>query len=117
MTPTPAQALDLVVAHTGHARYRDLLDPAHPSYDPSFWPVVLGMAAGFSGLPAPPPPGPPPGPRRTRRTVAVERVNTVGVLCRSCASGCGKAVCHAGRGDEAGNVSMADCFRCLGVGA
>lgn len=41
---TLAEALDLVVARTGHARYRDLCDPTHPDYDPGYEGLVMQLA-------------------------------------------------------------------------
>src|SRR5262245_4476328 len=39
-----AEALDIVVARTGHARYRDLCNPEHPAYNAAYIPIVLAMA-------------------------------------------------------------------------
>ena len=41
---TLAEALDIVVARTGHRRYRELCDPAHPDYNPDYIPVVIRLA-------------------------------------------------------------------------
>jgi hypothetical protein len=43
---TLAEALDLAVARTGHARYRELVDPAHRDFNPDYIPVVMRMASG-----------------------------------------------------------------------
>lgn len=43
---TPADALDIVVSRTGHARFRELCDPGHPDHQPGMAAVVLAMAAG-----------------------------------------------------------------------
>lgn len=51
---TDAEALDLAVARTGHARFRELLDPAHPAFDPRYWEVVRGLAEGAPPVPEPP---------------------------------------------------------------
>jgi hypothetical protein len=51
---TDPEALDIAVARTGHARFRELLDPAHPDHDPRYWEVVRGLAGG---TPVPEPPG------------------------------------------------------------
>jgi hypothetical protein len=52
---TDAFALDLVVSRTGHRRYRDLCDPAHPAYDPGYPAAVRAMAEALAGEPAPAP--------------------------------------------------------------
>lgn len=44
-----AADLDLVLSRTGHLRYRDLTDPAHPDHDPHYIPVVRAMAARLRG--------------------------------------------------------------------
>jgi hypothetical protein len=41
---TLEEALDIVVSRTKHGRYRELCDPAHPDYDPSYIATVLHMA-------------------------------------------------------------------------
>jgi hypothetical protein len=52
-------ALDLVVARTGHARYRTLCDDAHP--DRGAWRArMVAKAAGMADAPAPAPPSYPP---------------------------------------------------------
>jgi hypothetical protein len=38
------QALDIVVARTGHERFRSLCDPAHESYDPAYPPYIVARA-------------------------------------------------------------------------
>lgn len=58
------------------------------------------------------PPPKPPRPRTTG-TLWMERVSTAGLLCRSCTAGCGVAVCHAGKGDAQGRVTMSRCIQCL----
>jgi hypothetical protein len=49
--------LELVVAATGHARYREVTDPAHPDYRPAYREVVAREAARLRGeaTPAEPP--------------------------------------------------------------
>lgn len=51
---TDPEALEITVARTRHARFRALLDPAHPDFDPGYWPAVRALAAG----PWPPAPAP-----------------------------------------------------------
>lgn len=41
---TDAESLEIAVARTGHARFRELLDPAHADYDPRYWDVVREVA-------------------------------------------------------------------------
>lgn len=48
--------LALVVVRTGHARYRELTDPAHPDYRAGYVGVVRREAARLRGEPAPPVP-------------------------------------------------------------
>lgn len=38
------EALNIMVARTGHARYRELCDPTHPAYDPAFPPWIIAQA-------------------------------------------------------------------------
>lgn len=56
------EALEIVIQRTGHVRYRELCDPAHPAYNPAYIPIVLAMAADLTGaapapIPIPPAPG------------------------------------------------------------
>lgn len=53
-----SEALDIVVARTGHVRYRDLCDPSHPDYHPGYPALVIAMAEDRPP-PAPPPEAPP----------------------------------------------------------
>jgi hypothetical protein len=39
-----SQAIDIVVARTGHERFRELTDPAHPAYDPAYAPWIMAQA-------------------------------------------------------------------------
>lgn len=90
---TIEEALDIVVARTGHHRYRELVDPAHPDYDPRFIPIVIDAAK-----------------RAPARTVELARLMTACPF-RSVPPGC----CAGGRcalrgGAEASHI---DCFDCL----
>ena len=60
---TLAEALELAVTRTGHARFRDLLDPKHPDYNPAYEAVVRQIATGE----------PPAQPRPTVRQVVASR--------------------------------------------
>ena len=130
-----AEALDLVVAQTGHHRFRELLDPAHPDYNPGYGPVVLRMAAGLSPHPpyvSPPPrlesprPTPPPTPApplspegQQARVLLVDyaRLDVLVNACphRGCKTGCGQAKCEAGKGDMDGGsiASIVHCRACV----
>ncbi len=63
MTHDP-ESLERVVARTGHRRFRDLLDPAHPDFNPAYWATVRQL----DGQPAPAP--------ETRRGKPVLRLGT-----------------------------------------
>lgn len=39
-----SEALEIVIARTGHERYRELCDPASPAHDPRYEAIVLSMA-------------------------------------------------------------------------
>lgn len=41
---TDADALDIVVARTGHMRLREYLDPSHPDHDHRYWRHVRRLA-------------------------------------------------------------------------
>lgn len=74
-----AEDLDLVVAATGHARYRDLCDPAHPDHDPRYLAAVARRAAELRGE-APPPERPrEPAPRSAKPRVPLGEPH-----CREC---------------------------------
>lgn len=61
MTLDLEQALDIIIARTGHHRYRELCDPDHPAYDPAYVRYVLDRAAGPEPT-RPRPVAPPPTP-------------------------------------------------------
>lgn len=48
---TDDQAIDRAVKKTGHARFRDLLDPTHADYNPSYWPLVRLLAGDVASFP------------------------------------------------------------------
>lgn len=52
MTPEQRAALDAVVARTGHRRYLDLCDEAHPDYHPGC-PGLMVELAGAAPAPGP----------------------------------------------------------------
>jgi len=41
---TDAEALAEAIRRTGHARYRDLVDPTHPDYQPAYWQHIYRAA-------------------------------------------------------------------------
>jgi hypothetical protein len=50
---TPAEAVEILVARTGHARYRQLSDPASPEYRPEYAALALRLVAGEGEVPDP----------------------------------------------------------------
>lgn len=115
-----AQALDLVVARTKHERYRHLVDPTHPDFNPAYRATILVMAGALE----PPPtadaaPGTTPN-RHAARDLLVRscdhRVDAVG-LERGDVCGCLPATrCLLRRGkwpDDPCAVDYGDCLSCL----
>lgn len=96
---TEAEALDKAVRLTGYARYRELLDPAHPDHDRRFWPIVWAIAAGYE------PPRPP-----VKLVMSVQRRSKLCPHYRPCETGCGGPSCM-----EPGNHvdPWRDCGNCL----
>lgn len=47
---TLEEALTIVIARTGHARYRDLCDPSHPSFE-AYRALVMELAEDRPGRP------------------------------------------------------------------
>lgn len=94
---------------TGHVKFLEQMDPASPLYDPRYGPIIRAVLARLTKRSRRPQTIRP----RTRGTLAMELVNTVGVICRSCTSSCGVAYCFAGRGDANGQVRMSDCIACV----
>lgn len=45
------EALDIAVQKTGVARFRELLDPSHPDYNPSYERVVMHYAGATQRVP------------------------------------------------------------------
>ena len=112
---TDAEALDIVVLRTGHTRFRELLDPGHPDYDPRFWEHVRNLAAlppWMADKPpeyAPPPPVlPEPAAAWRARIATCPYREPPGKGC-----GCQAARCWARRAGLNGLVGDADCYGCL----
>lgn len=101
------QALELIVARAGHARYRDLCDESHP--DHTIW--RARMIERATGEPAPPAAtiAAPPRPDLAEAVGLVRRMN--GCPFRS-TEGCG---CSGGKCALRGGaiVSHIDCFACV----
>lgn len=105
---TLQQAIDIVVARTGHERFRSLCDPSSPVYDRGYEAVVLELA----GAPD----------VEIDRTHAPTLATSLAIrnAVRTCPwrdprpnCGCeGLARCAIGYGDRAGDVSHADCWEC-----
>lgn len=98
------RALDIVVSRTGHVRYRELCDPAHPDYNPAYIPLVLRQAEDDAPLPVPVP----------SVTAQLDMIARMKACPHWIKAGCGCSLnrCGLGKGD-AGEVSHADCFACL----
>jgi hypothetical protein len=47
---TPQQALERAVSLTGHERFRDLVDPSSPDYNPSYWGVIYRTAGTYPSV-------------------------------------------------------------------
>jgi hypothetical protein len=114
LDPELAEALELVVAHTRHEPFRQLVRKSE-----FFRNDVLRRAAALRGAPPPPerPPtavGAKPAANYERWTRAwLARINTC--LYRQCPRGCQSSRCHARRDkfDRLLSVSLADCRDCL----
>jgi hypothetical protein len=46
------EALEIVIARTGHERFRTLCDPDHPDFNPAYASLVIAMATGEATSPA-----------------------------------------------------------------
>lgn len=115
---TLAEALDVVVARTGHARYRALCDPSHPAYDPAYVAFILRLAGGPApDIPPTPDPVLPMGidhaldviRRRDRCPHYVPRRDFAALGIADC--GCGFDHCRA-RSGRSGGITLADCASC-----
>lgn len=62
---TDAEALERAVTKRNHPRFRELVDPAHPDYQPAYWRVIREIAEGKT--PTDPPRPVPPRPARDDR--------------------------------------------------
>lgn len=47
---TDSEALEEAIRRTHHERFRELLDPEHPDYNPGYW-VAVRQIAGAPPLP------------------------------------------------------------------
>ena len=98
---TDAEALDFVVARTGHTKLREQVET-----DPAYWLVVREFARAMSAMP-----------RTERPTVhahhAAERMAMSCLYRERC--GCDFPTCHAGQGDFDGGTkaSRERCVMCL----
>jgi hypothetical protein len=45
------EAIEIVVARTGHERFRSLCDPDHPDFNPAYASLVIAMATGEAASP------------------------------------------------------------------
>ena len=117
---TTAEALDLVVARTGHQRYRDLCDPSHPDHDPGYIEYVLALAEGKSPDESPAPDAPP---ASMSRSDEIRDHRLLTALAKTCpyrentsSCGCGVSICHASLGPsriDPKAVSLDDCVQCV----
>ena len=99
---TDSEALALVVARTGHRRFLEQLDPAHPDYDPRYWPHVRRMAEE-----------PPPEPSAPRFDGELaKRVITCPDRERHGCGCAGRWVCKRTRAQ----VAYQECLTCVGGG-
>lgn len=112
---TISEALDRVIAQSGHVRYRDLCDPAHPDYQPGYVEMVLVMASSPRPIGALHRPVEQPTiPRPPAVAVTLNLIQRI----RACphwvkaSCGCMPNRCRLGKGDQ-GHVSLDDCRRCL----
>jgi hypothetical protein len=119
---TDADALEAVIARTGHVHYRILYRD-----DPQLWgpelqrhargeplsPSAVTATAAVGATEFAPSPPPAPHPRRTRLHVLTELVTTNAFYCRQCATGCQQSRCLAGFGDEYGRAPLLRCVACL----
>lgn len=114
-----AEAINLIVSRTGHARYRDLCDPTHPAHHPAYVDFVLRFAGASPPAPRPTMEPPPAtsgvaasldvirGRDSCRHYVPRRRFAELGIA--DC--GCGLDHCRVGRGRE-GGITLADCASC-----
>lgn len=104
---TVASALDILVARTGHVRYRELCDPVQPAYNPSYIGLVIRLA---SGLPDPQTPGPVP---LSTSLNLLARMRSCPHRSPRTDCGCGGlATCALEKGKD-GLVNYRDCQDCL----
>lgn len=104
---TDAEALAEAIRRTGHARYADLVDPAHPDYQPAYW-THIRRAAGVN----PEVNSPPPTPSVVPLSVSLRAVQLGYRRCLySAHEGCGCTGTHCYRLGRV--VGLNDCITCL----
>jgi hypothetical protein len=113
-----AEALDRAVAKTGDPRYRQLVDPAHPSYNPAYIPIVHLLAGDDLAVDSAPPQHGSIDPMDAPILPVEEslRFQREVKQCRHRGPRSGSCGCHScalGRGN-AGQVNDYDCLDCLG---
>lgn len=117
-SPYQNELIERAVAFTGHDRFRELLDPGSPDYDPRYWEHVARLASRrrVSGRPRPTPDAPPaPAPaadllrnaRGCPRRAPVPDAERIGC---GCSHRCEADPHHSPRDDR--SVTVLDCWAC-----
>lgn len=106
------QALDLVIAQTGHERFRSLCDPSHTDFRPDYVGLVMKLAIDPSLITSPLQPSRPrPHLSNGRLLDLVQRIHACPHWSKS-DCGCLANCCAIGKG-EGGRVTIEDCRECL----
>lgn len=122
-----AEAVRIAVERTGHRRFAELLDPAHPDFNLAYEPMVRAIAEGRTPAPAPSPkptattdPSLSHDPSLADKVIAARRYLARIKEAQRCPSwrkascGCRWGECAQGKGDR-GHLRPEDCFACLGI--
>lgn len=121
-----AEAVRVAVDRTGHRRYAELLDPAHPDFNLAYEPIVRAIAEGRapeSIAPVAQAPARTQGADNTHSQAQGEAGRRYLARCneakrcpqwRKPDCGCRWGECAAGKGDR-GQLIPEDCFACLGI--
>lgn len=117
-----AEAIEIVVGQSKHERFRELTNPAHPSYHPRYVSLVIAMATGGTLAPESPSSRPilSPAPSPPAANPHMERLH----LIYSCdyrgepiGCGCNRTNhCGLGRGTFRSSpyeVSLSECMACI----
>jgi len=110
-----SEAIDITVAKTKHERFRELLDPSHPDYQPKYEGVVRAIAEGRQYIPGPAPVALPPswsfGTQLRLKALAFDCLYAAQPGWRGC--GCRGCYAKGTKTNQAPDASLRECLECV----